>query len=103
VPPKEILEQEYGYTPEYNDYRITPKEASRLAQTFNTTEKYWLNIQEKYDAKSNPSIPRDEYLEDYPYNPKDKPITDIWILLCIQILLLIWSISIIAELISQDA
>jgi hypothetical protein len=102
IPPQEILEKEYGYTPEHNEYRITPEEARKLAQMFNTTEKYWLNIQEKYDIKSNPSILRDEPYKQYEPDLENKSMTDIWILLCIQILLLIWSVSIISELISQE-
>jgi hypothetical protein len=54
----------------------------------------------KENPEKDPNNSRDNTPESYSAN--DKPMTDIWILLCIQILLLIWSVSIISELISKE-
>jgi hypothetical protein len=102
IHPKEVLEKEYGYKPEYNTYRITPEEAKKLSKMFGNTEGYWTNLQKDYDIRSNPNIPKQDTIDELRTNSEDKFAKDIWIVLCIQILLLIWSISIIAELISQE-
>lgn len=102
IPHKETLEKEYGYDPEYNTYQITPDEVRILSKMFDTTENYWINLQKNYDIKTNPSIQSQDTIDGLQFNSEDKFAKDIWIVLCIQILLLIWSVSIIAELISQE-
>jgi len=45
VPPRRIIEIVHGKR------RITPDTALRLARYFRTSERFWLNLQDRYDIE----------------------------------------------------